>query len=229
MMRNQPAPVPLHPEFTAAARKWAQPEQPTRPTMRRILALSLPFAAVLAAGAPAAAQDSGDRVNALIVYGDDPCPPSTGNEITVCARKNESERFRIPEPLRGNPTSPRNQAWTNRVQAYEMVGATGTNSCSPVGPGGSTGCLSQLIRAAYAERRNGGDARFGQLIAAERAKRLSTIDEEAAATQARVEQLERDYDARQAQGSAAAGNGAPAAVGSAGTTTRLATPPAGGP
>jgi hypothetical protein len=172
--------------------------------MRPILALSLALTLPAAALTPASAQDTGEKVNQLIVYGDDPCPQSTGDQITVCARKGEEERYRIPEVLRGNPENARNEPWTDRVEAYETVGAQGIASCSPVGPGGATGCLEQLINAAFAERRGGADARFGQLIAEERARRLSTIDEEAAATQARVEQLEREYEARrQAQEGAA--------------------------
>jgi hypothetical protein len=159
--------------------------------------LSLAFAPALLAGAgPALAQSDGEKINQLIVYGDDPCPQSTENEITVCARKGESERYRIPEVLRGDPLSPKNEAWTDRVEAYETVGAQGIASCSPVGVGGATGCMAKLIDAAYAEKRQGSDTRFGQLIEAERAKRLSTIDAEAAATQARVEQLEKEYDAK---------------------------------
>ena len=152
--------------------------------------------ALLAEAAPALAQSDGEKVNQLIVYGDDVCPQSKENEITVCARKSEGERFRIPEVLRGDPLSPKNEAWTDRVQAYETVGAQGIASCSPVGSGGATGCMAKLIDAAYAEKREGGDIRFGQLIETERAKRLSTIDAEAAATQARVEQLENEYDAK---------------------------------
>ena len=152
--------------------------------------------ALLAGTAPALAQSDGEKVNQLIVYGDDVCPQSKENEITVCARKSEGERFRIPEVLRGDPLSPKNEAWTDRVQAYETVGAQGIASCSPVGSGGATGCMAKLIDAAYAEKREGGDIRFGQLIETERAKRLSTIDVEAAATQARVELLEKEYDAK---------------------------------
>jgi len=170
--------------------------------MNRRFAFAL-LLAPLAFSAPASAQDPGEKVNQLIVYGDDPCPPSTGEEITVCARKDESERYRIPEILRGDPDNPKNEPWTERVQAYETVGATGIASCSPVGSGGATGCLAQLIEAAYKERRGGSDTRFGALIEAERAKRLSTIDAEAAATQARVEQLEKEYDAKVARERAA--------------------------
>jgi hypothetical protein len=151
----------------------------------------------LAFAAPAAAKDDGERINQLIVYGDDPCPQSANDsEITVCARKDESERYRIPEPLRDSQ-SPRNNAWTNKVLAYETVGKQGILSCSPVGPGGSTGCLNQLINTAYAEKGIDSQSRFSDLIAAEREKRLANIDAEAAETQARVEQVEKEYEARQ--------------------------------
>lgn len=165
-------------------------------TRAAALALALSPLALFAGAGPALAQSDGEKINQLIVYGDDVCPQSSENEITVCARKGESERYRIPEVLRGDPLSPKNEAWTDRVQAYETVGAQGIASCSPVGVGGATGCMAKLIDTAYAEKREGSDTRFGQLIETERAKRLSTIDEEAAATQVRVEQLEKEYDAR---------------------------------
>lgn len=156
--------------------------------------------AALSAGflvsAPAMAQDAGERVNQLIIYGDDPCPQSSGDEITVCARKAEGERYRIPEPLRAAPSA-KNDAWNNKVLAYETIGRQGTLSCSPVGPGGSTGCLNQLISKAYAEKGADPSVRFGELIAEERARRLSTIDSEAADTQVRVEQAEKEYEARE--------------------------------
>ena len=144
---------------------------------------------------PAAAQSADDKVNMIIVYGDDKCPAPKGDEITVCARKEERERYRIPEPLRG-AQSPQNDAWNNKVLAYETVGKTGTHSSSPVGAGGSLGCTQQLINRAYAEKGQDPSIRFGELIAAEREKRLSTIDAEAAETQARVEQAEREHEAR---------------------------------
>jgi len=170
--------------------------------MLRILTAASALA-IAALAVPAWAQDDaaasatgGDRVNQLIVYGSDPCPVSKGDEITVCARKPESERFRIPEPLRGidRPTS---EAWNNKVLAYETVGRFGTNSCSPVGAGGFTGCTQQMIQKARAERANGTDVKFGELIQKEREKRLSTIDATAATEQASVESEERAYEARQ--------------------------------
>lgn len=163
---------------------------------RLMIAASALLPAALVFAAPASAQSADEKVNQLIVYGDDACPPSTGNEITVCARKAETERYRIPENLRES-TSPQNDAWTNRVIAYETIGANGTLSCSPVGAGGVTGCLGKMIDTAYAERKQDPNIRFSQLIADERAKRLSTIDTEAAETQARVEQLEREFAAKQ--------------------------------
>lgn len=163
------------------------------------LALALAFVALSGAPMPAAAQSQDnppEKINQLIVYGDDPCPASTDGSITVCARKDESERFRIPKPLRDNPNDSVNQGWTQRVKAYETVGAFGTNSCSPVGAGGATGCMSQLINSAYAEKKQSSDVQFGKLIEEERAKRLKTIDADTAAEQARVEVLEKEYEAR---------------------------------
>lgn len=179
------------------------------PRMPIMIAASL-LPALFALSAPAAAQDAGEKVNQLIIYGDDPCPQSSGDEITVCARKDESERYRIPEPLRGT-ASPQNDAWNNKVLAYETVGAFGTKSCSPVGAGGYLGCTQKLIDNAYAEKREGSDVKFGQLIAEERAKRLATIDAEAAETQKRVEELERQYEDRQRATEAAQPN-SPAAA-----------------
>jgi hypothetical protein len=170
--------------------------------MKRLIPAALLLSSALAAPAFAQGADqplvdpSGEKVNQLIVYGDDPCPKSEGNTITVCARKEEEERFRIPKPLRDNPNAIVNQAWSQKVRAYETVGNFGTNSCSAVGAGGATGCLSRLIDRAYAEKRNSSDVQFGKLIEEERAKRLETIDADAAAEQGRVEQIEKEYEAR---------------------------------
>lgn len=164
--------------------------------MSRIVPVSVASALMLAVGAfsplPAAAQDTGETINALIVYGDDPCPVSTGEQITVCARKDEAERYRIPEILRGS-ASPQNEAWNNKVLAYETVFATGTLSCSPTGAGGFTGCTQNMIEQAYAEKRTDATVKFAQLIEEERARRLATIDADAQAAQADVEEAEKQY------------------------------------
>lgn len=166
--------------------------------MQRLIAIGLLAAsAAVIPAAPALAQDADYRVNQLIIYGDDECPQSTGNEITVCARKEEGERFRIPEELRQSDDAA-NRAWTDRVLAYETVGNTGIMSCSAVGDGGWTGCSQKLINAAYAEKKQSSALQFGQLIQQEREKRLSTLDKEAAEEQSRVEEIEKEHDARAA-------------------------------
>ena len=163
--------------------------------MTRLFAFAAATAAVTAAlvSVPAAAQDdAGDTVNTVIVYGDDECPKSAGGEIVVCARLEENERYRIPEALRQS-NSPENEPWAAKVRAYETVGDFGALSCSPAGGGGVLGCTAKMIEAAYQERATSSDVRAGELIAAARGERLETIDAEAAATQARVEELERQY------------------------------------
>ena len=115
-------------------------------------AAALGLAALIAPTAPALAQNSG-KVSEIIVYGTDPCPRSTDDEIVVCARKPETERFRIPERLRKGGSIQSRQAWAVRARSFETVGATGVNSCSPVGPAGFTGCLGQLTKQAFEERR----------------------------------------------------------------------------
>ena len=119
-------------------------------------ALTLAATAGLAAGfaalpAPALAQQQ-SRVNEIIVYGTDPCPRSTDDEVVVCARKPESERYRIPERLRSGGSLQSRQSWAKNAKSFETVGATGVNSCSAVGPGGHTGCLQQIINQARQER-----------------------------------------------------------------------------
>lgn len=159
-----------------------------------MIRLSPAFAlAALACGAPLAAQDAGgDKVRMVIVYGDDAAPTPQGDEIVVVARMPEGDRFRIPDGLRFSD-NPANTAWVNRVERLEFVGASGTLSCSAVGPGGSTGCTQEMIRNAYADRNASPSVRFGRLIEAARAERLSKIDEVSAEEQARVEAIEKDY------------------------------------
>ncbi len=111
-------------------------------------------AATLVAGlaiAPAPALAQRTKVSEIIVYGTDPCPRSADDEVVVCARKPETERYRIPERFRGSGPPQTREAWANKARALETVGATGINSCSPVGPGGFTGCLTQVVRQAQAE------------------------------------------------------------------------------
>ena len=112
------------------------------------IALIIP---ALVAPAPALAQ--GSRISEIIVYGTDPCPRSTDDEVVVCARKPESERFRIPERYRQAGPRQTRESWANKATAFETYGRTGINSCSPVGPAGFTGCTQQLINQAFKDRK----------------------------------------------------------------------------
>ena len=114
-------------------------------------------AAALAIPAPTLAQSRGD-VSEIIVYGTDPCPRSTDDNIVVCARKPEGERYRIPEKLRSGGSFQSKQSWANRATQFETYGRTGINACSPVGPGGFTGCSDKLIKEAFKERKAEVDA-----------------------------------------------------------------------
>ena len=120
--------------------------------------LPLAAAAIVAAGlsfsgAHAQSGASGERVSQVIVYGNDPCPQGAGGEIIVCARRPEADRYRIPENLRGTDERGESESWAARAESMEYVGRTGIQSCSPVGPGGWTGCWEQMMRQARGERR----------------------------------------------------------------------------
>ena len=158
----------------------------------------------LALAAPARAQDNaGDRVQVLAVYGEDACPPSTDEEIVVCKRYDESERYRIPKELRSSD-SPENESRTARVRRLETLGKGGIGSCTPTGPGGVTGCTQELIQQAYAERAAGSDIQAGRLVEEARAKRLSKIDAEAAETERLVQEELAKRDARERERAAVA-------------------------
>jgi hypothetical protein len=119
------------------------------------------------------------RVNQLIVYGDDSCPQSTADEIIVCARLPEDERYRIPRALRERPGDPAGRSWTDRAIELSYVGRSGIGSCSPAGSGGFIGCHNQLVQQARAERRASGDINWGRLVEEARAERGRRIDREA--------------------------------------------------
>ncbi|HEU0098542.1 MAG TPA: hypothetical protein VFQ67_07180 [Allosphingosinicella sp.] len=137
-----------------------------------------------AAPAPAAAPAAEPKISTMIIYGDDACPPSTDDTIVVCARKPEKERYRIPEALRGDPNDPTNQAWASRATALEFAGRSGIGSCSPVGPGGASGCFNQIVRQARAERGADPNVNWNALVEEARRERLGKIDAQAAADEA---------------------------------------------
>ncbi|UUR07659.1 hypothetical protein [Sphingomonas glaciei] len=121
--------------------------------------LFVAFGAVVGSGLfsalPATAQSqavSQQRTKEIIVFGTDPCPRSTDDEVVVCARRPEKERYRLPEALR--PTGPPqlSQSWSVRSKALATMGQTGPGTCSGVGPGGDFGCATKEIQKGVAER-----------------------------------------------------------------------------
>ena len=107
--------------------------------------MTLAATAALAGGlatlpTPAAAQAG---QGTIVIYGNDPCPTNS-----ICIRKGESDRYRLPKDQQLQGTRQQRESWANKSQALTTVGNTGTGSCSAVGPGGFTGCLTQEINQA---------------------------------------------------------------------------------
>lgn len=97
----------------------------------------------------------------VILYGNQKCPVNeNGDEIVVCERRDAAEQYRVPKELRDLTIKPQYQAWAERAEgtlaAGENAGTPG--SCSTVGAGGQTGCLSDSFARARAERRANAEA-----------------------------------------------------------------------
>ena len=194
----------------------------------------LPVLALILAGsaiaAPAAAQKTvvdGEKINQVIVYGDDQCAPSGADEIVVCNRLPETERYRVPQMFRGGSVlDPRNQAWANKVVALERVGRFGTDSCSPTGLGGFTGCTQALVAGAKAERQAADKTDWQTMIADERAKRIAGIDAASDNVEAAVVAEEKALQERQRRAAELeARGGAPADTAGDPDATPLPVPP----
>jgi hypothetical protein len=108
--------------------------------------------AVVAALTPLAHAEP--RTSNLTVYGNDACPKSTADEIVVCAREPESERYRIPKRFRETrKDDPVNRSWSSRVATLEDAARPmRPNSCSPDGSNGQTGCVAAALRQWFDER-----------------------------------------------------------------------------
>ncbi|MEO7655603.1 MAG: hypothetical protein ABIS23_07960 [Sphingomicrobium sp.] len=122
--------------------------------MRRLTNFALASAMLLTADLaifPVAALAQAAAPGEIIVYGNDPCPRSTDDDIVVCSRRPEEERYRIAPNLRPSGTRQERESWSSRSQDLKTIGATGIGACSPVGPGGQTGCLVQEIDRAMKE------------------------------------------------------------------------------
>jgi len=166
-------------------------EDKEKPMNKLALTLIAPgmFAAT-AFATPAMAQDADTKINQVFITEDEECPASTETTITVCGRLEDP--YRIPKELRQSG-SREAEPFEDRVRTYEMMTDSGIQSCSPTGAGGFTGCTQEMIRKAYGEKAMADSVRFAQLIEEARQERLAEIDEDAAETQARVEELEAAY------------------------------------
>jgi hypothetical protein len=122
-------------------------------TFRRLLLL-VPFALALAPGPVSAAEPV--RQIQITVYGEDRCPVAESeDEVVVCARQPEEERYRVPPPLRERRDRPAEVSWQSRNEMLEEDARTQRpDSCSVVGSGGFTGCTASFIRQWYNERRS---------------------------------------------------------------------------
>ena len=118
-------------------------------------------APALATNAPPVAEnietlpDGTQRWSFLVTYGDEQCPAAQDDEIIVCARLPESERYRIPAPLRTKkPDNVGGISWASHVESYDNVARLSRpDSCSSVGSNGWSGCAAKALRDWFAERR----------------------------------------------------------------------------
>ena len=120
--------------------------------MRRLVITSAIGAAMAMGLAAIPAPASAQQVE-VAVFGTDPCPRSTESQIVVCKHYPESERYRLNPSQRTQGTRQERTSWARKSQVLKTVGATGTGSCSAVGPGGFTGCLTKEIQQARRETR----------------------------------------------------------------------------
>jgi hypothetical protein len=103
-----------------------------------------------------AQEDMPKKIVDAEVYGAETCPKAAEDEIVVCRRLPEDERFRLPKRFRESRPDAAKQAWTNRAEVIDEVGRVAgglPNTCSVIGTGGQTGCTQDMIRQWVAARR----------------------------------------------------------------------------
>ena len=96
-----------------------------------------------------------ERISFLVTFGDEKCREAVGDEIVVCAKAPEGDRYRIPVELRKSEIEvPAGGSWTSAVESLdELARAVRPDSCSVNGSGGFTGCSQAALRQWFAERR----------------------------------------------------------------------------
>ena len=116
----------------------------------KIVALAAAAALVLTTpqlNAPALAASPQQKLATMLVFGSDPCPRSSEDEVIVCARQPESERYRIPKQFRGRQyNAARDGSWAGTAKVLEYVSRQGLpDSCSPTGSYGQSGCFRKFL------------------------------------------------------------------------------------
>lgn len=129
-------------------------QRPAMIARKAFLLIAIFAGATTIAAGPAGAEDPPERETSIVVYGNDACPrPRDENEVVVCARRPEEERYRIPPALRANRERQTEVAWgTANAQLDAEQAYTRPNSCSPVGSYGQSGCVQQMLNQWYADR-----------------------------------------------------------------------------
>lgn len=122
-------------------------------TFCRLIAFA-PLLLVLVA-APTPAAEPVRQIH-ITVYGEDHCPEARDDEeVVVCARQPEEERYRVPPALRERRDRPAETSWAARNEVLEEDARTmRPDSCSVVGSAGQTGCQAAFVRQWYNERRS---------------------------------------------------------------------------
>lgn len=125
-----------------------------------------PFIALTAAmlALPALAQTASSeppkKIRSVTLVGDEKCPPPTSaDEVVVCARMSPEEQYRIPKELRNEgPVEVQRQSWaakTDRMDEIAREAGGLPDTCSPSGTGGQTGCNKVMLERYAEDRRQG--------------------------------------------------------------------------
>jgi hypothetical protein len=117
--------------------------------MKRLMIIVAGISAVVGgvAAVPTAALAQAGQTT-ITIYGNDPCPREN-----ICVRAPESQRYRLPQSQNPQGTRQQRQSWAQKSKQIMTVGNTGAGTCSPVGPGGYTGCMVQEINQARQDTR----------------------------------------------------------------------------
>jgi len=88
----------------------------------------------------------------LILQSKDTCVGGTPDEVVVCARRSERDRYRIPESLRDDQSKSGGEGWAARSQSLKETSDSGIGSCSTAGSGGASGCWLEMVHQARRAR-----------------------------------------------------------------------------